>query len=65
MATLLNLVYLPCVEGPAATARNVPNAGSVYRLNQPPQPFNVTTEGSGGSSGPSLPTGPQWWPLTG
>jgi len=61
MATLPNFVLVPCALGPTLTTVNQVNAAALYRTPRP-QPFNVSTIPS---SGPTLPTGPQWWPITG
>lgn len=61
MANIVNLVFMPCKLGPDLTATDQPNSGASFRTIHP-QPIITVSSGSGGTA---LPTGPQWWPITG
>lgn len=55
MATLPNLVLVPCLFGPGAAAVNIVNSGSLFRAPYAqPQPPSTTVA--------SDPVGPQRWP---
>ena len=62
MATVLNLVFMPCLLGPTLVSTSVPFGGASARVIRV-EPFNLSTGDAG--AGSSVPTGPQWWPLTG
>jgi hypothetical protein len=55
-----NKVLVPVLRGPSRTSADQYNGGAYFRIADEPMPFNRTTKAT-----QTLPSGAQWWPITG
>jgi hypothetical protein len=57
MASIANIVLIPCALGPALTVTNIADGAAFFRAPTP-QPLGVVTIATSGG-----PIGPQRWPV--